>query len=141
MREVLHAHRLKPDPAWSRQRREEQALAAEQHVLDARHGHDAELHRLLEHPDVAWMDAKRVPGLEVVGDNLPAQLAPGLPLTLQPLQPEAGAAEDAGAEALLKADRELHAWGGAHDPVPVTQVALARRDLHREDLSRQLGGE
>src|SRR5690349_23649216 len=106
--QVLHAHRLQPDAARPRQRGEEKALAAEEHVLDSGHGHDVELHRLLEHPDVARMHAQGVAGLQVIGHDFTVELDPGLALTLQALHAKTGAAEHAGPESLLKADRELH---------------------------------
>ncbi len=87
------------------------------------------------------MDAKRVAWLEVVDDDLAVQLDPGRALAGEPLQAKAGAAEDAGAQALLEADGELHAGCGAHEAVAVDHVALVRRDLHGEDLAGELGGE
>ena len=59
---------------------------------------------------------------EVVGDDLTTELDPGLTLARQTLHAETGTAEQTGAESLLKADRELHAGGGAHEPMPMYQV-------------------
>ena len=57
------------------------------------------------------------------------------------LQDEAVAAENAGAERLLKAHRELHAFGRAEKAVTVDHVVVSRRDVDLHDLARNLGGE
>src|SRR4029077_20213836 len=62
MREVLHGHGLQPHPPWPGQRGEEDAISAEEHVLDARDGRDGELHGILKHPDVARVHAQGVAG-------------------------------------------------------------------------------
>src|SRR6202521_1478631 len=125
MREMLHGHRLQPDPPRTRERGEEDAVTAEERVLDAGYGGDVELDRFLVHAHVPRMDAQRVAGLKVVHDDLPVQLHPRLSLALKPLHPESRAAEDSRAELLLEPDRELHARGGAHETMPVDHVALA----------------
>src|SRR5258707_15554194 len=89
---------------------------------------------------MARMDAQRVAGLQVVHDHLAVQLDPGLALALQSLHAEPRAAENSGPQPLLKADRELHADGGAHESVAVDHVALAGSDLDRQDLAGKLGG-
>src|ERR1700730_14856991 len=102
MREVLHRHRLQPHSARTRERGEENAIAAEECVLDSGDGRDVELDRFLIHAHMPWMDAQRVAGLKVVHHDLAMKLHPCLPLSLEPLHPKPGAAEDAGAEALLE---------------------------------------
>src|SRR5207248_4977883 len=139
MRQVVHAHRLKPHPSRTGQRGQEQARTAEEHVLDAGHGHDVELHRLLKHTDLARMHAQGVARLQVVDDDLTVEGNPRLPLPRQLLQPKSGAAEDARAEALLKADGELDADLGAEEAMAMDHVALTGGDLKRQDLARQLG--
>src|SRR5579859_3951007 len=84
---MRHAHRLQPHAAGTRERCEEDAVTAEQGVLDARHGGDVELHRLLVHADVTGVHAQRVARLQVVDDHLAVELDPRLPLPLEPLQP------------------------------------------------------
>ena len=69
------------------------------------------------------------------------KLHPRVPLTLQALHGEPGAAEDTGAQPLLESDRELHARRRAHEAVPVTHVALSGCDFQGQDLTRQLGGK
>src|SRR5437773_10864262 len=87
------------------------------------------------------MHPQCVAGLQVVDDNLAVQGNPCLPLTGVLLQPTSGAGEDARSEALLEPDRELHAELGAEETVAMHHVSLAGRDLQRQDLPRQLGGE
>src|SRR5713101_5896522 len=123
VREVRHGHRLQPNSPGSGQRGKEYSVTTEESVLDARDRGDVELHRLLVHPDVARVHAQRVARLEVVDDDLAVELHPGLTLALQALHAEARTAKDAGAEPLLKADRELHAGGGADEPMSMDHVA------------------
>src|SRR5882672_11056383 len=102
MREVGHRHRLQPHASGSSQRREKDAVAAKQRVLDAGHGGDVELHALLVHADMPGVNTQRVARLQVVRDDLAVELYPGLALSLKALHAKAGAAEDAGAEPLLE---------------------------------------
>src|SRR4029077_6598203 len=102
MREVLHGHRLQPDLSRAGERREEDAVASEECVLDAWNGGDVELHRFLVHAHVAWMHAQRVTCLKVVRHDLAMQLDPCLTLTLQALHAEPGTAEHACTQPLLK---------------------------------------
>src|SRR5882762_10245239 len=123
--EVVHRHRLKPDPARPCQRGQEEPRATEERVLDAGNCRDVERDRLLEHADMPRVDAQRVAWLQVVNDHLAVQLHPRRSLTLQPLHAKAGASEDPGTQSLLEPDRELHADGGAHETVAVDHVTLA----------------
>src|SRR5882672_10099706 len=122
MREVRHRHRLQPHASRSGERREEDAVTAEQRVLDSRDGGDVELHALLVHADMPGVNTQRVAWLQVVRDDLAVELHPGLALSLKALHAKAGAAEDAGAKPLLETDRELHARGRAHEAVPMHEV-------------------
>src|SRR6202011_20384 len=54
--EVDDRHALQPDMAGAGQRREEQAFAAEQYVLEALHHLNVESDAGLEHADMAGMD-------------------------------------------------------------------------------------
>ncbi len=89
------------------------------------------------------MHAQELARLEVVGDDLAAQLAPGAALTMDLLEAEAVTTEETGAQVLLKADRQLHAPDTCHEGVAMRKVAVARlrRDVERKDLSRQARGE
>src|ERR1700676_4531137 len=81
------------------------------------------------------MHAQALAWLQVVGQDLAAQLAPCPTLAGDLLEPEAVAAEEPGAEALLKPDRELHAPQATHESVTVAEVAHPGlgRDVDRED--------
>src|SRR6202049_2802824 len=103
---MLHGHRLKPHAPRTCERGEKDAVAAEERVLDTRDGGDVELHRLLVHADMAGVNAQRVAGLEVVGDDLTAELDPSLALPGQALHAKARPAEQPGAQSLLEAHRE-----------------------------------
>src|ERR1700704_4903216 len=58
MREVLHGHRLQPYASRTCERGQENSVASEERVLDARDGCDVELNRLLVHPHVPWVYAQ-----------------------------------------------------------------------------------
>src|SRR5207253_1659596 len=121
--------------------RSEQSRAAEEHVLNPGDRHDVELHRLLEHPHLARVDTQRVARLQVVDDDLAVQSHPRLALPGQLLETKAGPSENARAQALLETDRELDAKGRAQEAVPVNHVTRSGRDLHGEDLTRELRRE
>src|SRR5204863_9151118 len=80
-------------------------------------------------------------GGEGVDRSLTVPLPEGAALAPEVLHPKAGAAEDAGAQALLETDSELDARQGALEAVAVDHVAGAGADLERQDLAGQLGGE
>src|SRR5438093_8001034 len=136
MSEMRHRHRLEPHASGAGERREKDAVAAEQRVLDAGDGGDVELHALLVHADVPGVDPQRVARLQVVGDDLAVELHPGAALALQALHAKAGAAEDAGAKLLLETDRELHARSPAHEAVAGTNVPGRRLTSHGRVLPR-----
>src|SRR5260370_17817171 len=125
VRQVLHGHRLQPEPGRTGERGEEEPAAAEESVLDARDSGDVELHRLLVHADMAGMHSQCVAGLQVVSHDLAVELDPGRALALQSLHAKTGAAEYARAQPLLEADRELDADRRAHESVAWNHVALA----------------
>src|SRR3984893_18439864 len=135
MRQVLHGHRLQPHAAGTRECGEEDAVAAEEHVLDTRDGRDVELHRFLEHADMAWMHAQGVARLQVVAHDLAAEPDPRGSLSLQALHAKTRAAENPCPQPLLEADRKLDAERRAHEAMAMNHVALAWRDLHRQDLA------
>src|SRR5258706_10457821 len=135
---MLHGHGLQPHPAGPGQRGQEDAVAAEERVLDARDRGDVELPRLLVHAYVSRVPAQRVACLQVVHHDLAMQLHPRMALTLKSLHAKPGAAEDSRAEPLLKADRELDTGCAAHEAVTVDHVAVIRRYLQGQDLAGQL---
>src|SRR6267378_4655573 len=87
------------------------------------------------------MHPEGIARLQVVDDNLAVQSNPGLTLPGQLLKPKARAAEDSRAQALLKTDRKLDSDLSAKESMAMDHVALAGRDLQRQDLARQLGRE
>src|SRR5487761_1663063 len=141
--EAREGQRLQPHPSRADELGEEDAVAAEDLVLDAFDGGDVEPDGVLEEPDMAGVNLELLARAQVVGDHLAAQLAPHPALAADALQPEAVAAEDTGAEALLEADGHLDAVGPGHERVPVAEELHPRLRLHveREDLPRELGGE
>src|SRR5581483_2771227 len=80
---------------------------------------------------------------EVVLDDVAVQLDERAAAAGEALEDEAGAAEDARAEALLQVDAELDAGVAADEAVPVDGVlaAAAAADLDLADLARRLRGE
>ena len=87
------------------------------------------------------MDAQGFSRLQILRHQLTGELEPGRALPADMLQQEAVAAEDAGAERLLKADAELDLRRGAEEAMPVHHVLLTGTDLDRHDVAGKLGGE
>jgi len=87
------------------------------------------------------MDRQRLAGGELVGEDLAAELDPGLAAAGQPLQHEALAAKDAAAERALQGHAKLDSLHAAQEPVPVHQIAASRLHLDRHDLAGHLCGE
>src|ERR1039457_947544 len=143
VRQDRERHRLQPDAARACQLGQEESVAAEDLVLDAGHGRDAELHGVLEEADVTGMHPHHLALGQVKGDDLPGQLDPGTTLTVDPLQDEAVPAEDPGAEALLEPDPEVDTLGSAEEAVAMGHEAHARLRCHvdREDRPGHLGRE
>src|SRR3984893_9300913 len=123
MCQMLHGHGLQPHSPRTGESSKKESVAAEERVLDAGNGGDAELNRLLVHAHMAGVDAQGVTRLEIVGDDLAAELNPRLALSCQTLHAEAGPAKQTGAQPLLETDRELHAGGCTHEPMAVHQVS------------------
>ena len=104
LRKLLQRKRLQPYATRSGEQREEDAVAAEDLVLDALDRRDGELHRVLEQAHVRRMHAQAFARLQVVGDDLAAQLAPRATLTADLLETESITAEQAGSKGLLESD-------------------------------------
>ena len=81
-----------------RQRGQENAVAAEEHVSDAGDARDAEVYTRLEHPDVPRMHPQRLARAEVIWHDLAAEFDPRLPLAGELLQQKSVAAENSRAE-------------------------------------------
>jgi hypothetical protein len=135
MRQVGERERLQPDFPRAGQVGEEQAVAAEQHVLEAAHRGDLEIYAFVKHSNMAGMHAQHLTGSQVVGDDFAAKFDPGAAGAGQALQQEAIAAENARTERLLKAGGQAHPFGGANEAVLVDQVAAAGLHLDFSHLA------
>jgi hypothetical protein len=140
-REVRQRQRLQPDFSGPGQTRDEEPVAAEDHVADAGQQRDVEVDRLAEHADVTRMGLDRFARGEIVGDDFAAELDPRRARAAELLHDEAVAAEHARAERTLKAHREFDALRRAQEPMAVNHVALARRDGDFQDAARHFRGE
>ena len=94
----------KSDVAWAREGREEQPLAAEQDVLEARHHLDVEADRRLHDADMAGVDEETLARCETAVHHLAGQIEPDHARSAHALEDEALAAEEAGTEALGPGD-------------------------------------
>src|ERR1700730_4123614 len=112
MCQMLHGHGLQPHSPRTGESSKKESVAAEERVLDAGNGGDAELNRLLVHAHMAGMNAQGVTRLEIVSDDLAVELDPSLALSCQTLHTEAGPAKQTGPEPLLESDRDLQARSG-----------------------------
>src|SRR5579872_1282013 len=139
--ELRDGQGLQPDSSRAGEGREKDPVAAEDHVLDAGHRRDLKGHAGLKRPDVTGMDAKGFSRLKVFDHELTGQFQPRGSLSAQVLQQEAGAAKDAGAQRLLKADTELDLRSAAQEPVPMNHELVARADLDRHDVAGEFRGE
>ncbi len=95
---------LQPDSAGAGQGGEEEAVAAEDHVLDAGDAGDLEGDAALKCSDVAGVDAEGFAGGEIFGDDFAGEFEPGGAYATDFLEQEAVSAEDTCAERLLEAD-------------------------------------
>jgi hypothetical protein len=93
--------------------REEQAIATEDHVADARDRGDLEADRRLEGANVAGMHAEDLTRCKILDDELTAQLKPRSSLPAKALQQESVATKDACAKRLLKSNADGNLRGGA----------------------------
>src|SRR5580658_2863783 len=138
VREARDGQRLQPDGSRADHFGEEEAVAAEDHVLDAGHRGDLKADRGLEGSDVAGMDAQDFAGLEVLADQLAGELEPRGACAAQLLEEETVAAEDARAERLLKADGDGDLVSGAEKAVAVDEVFRALAELDGDDVAWDL---
>src|ERR1051325_8734341 len=102
--EVEDRHALQHDMPRPGQHREEQALAAEQHVLKAGDPLDVELHARVDRTDMPGMDEEPLAGREIALDDLAREVEKRGAGTAHLLQDKALAAEKPGADALLPGD-------------------------------------
>jgi hypothetical protein len=139
--EAGDGERLQPDTSGTGECCKEDAVAAEDHVFDARDALDLKGNARLKGTDVSRMDAKEFAGRQVLDDELTGELKPGDSLPGYFLQEEAVTTEDARAEGLLEADAEFDAGGGAEKAVTVDQVLVTWADLDRHDMAGDAGGK
>ena len=132
---------LQPDLPRTGQHGQEQAITAEDHVLDAWNHRDLEGHGGLKSAHVSRMHTQRLAGRQVLDDQLPAQFKPSRSLAGKLLQEESVAAEDARAQRLLKADADGDLRSGAKEAMAVHHVLLPRDELDGHNVPRHLGGE
>jgi hypothetical protein len=133
--------RLQPDSAGTGQSREENSVAAKDHVLDAGHGRNLKRNTGLKRAHMSGMDAKSFAGLKITHDQFSGELEPGGTLSADLLQQEAIAAENSRAQRLLEADAELHLRSSAKKAVAVNHELASRRDFHGHNVAGKLGGE
>ena len=139
MRQTWKRQRLQPHATGAGKLGQEDTVTAEEHVLDARDRGDLEVHIRVEGADVAGMDTQDLSGLKIFDHQLTRKLQPGRALTAHTLQDEAAATKDTGTQRLLEADAELYLRGRTEEAVPMDQVLVTGRNLHRNDVSRNLG--
>src|ERR1700677_3741149 len=133
--------RLQPDFPWTREGGKKNSVAAEDHILDARHGRDLERYAGLKRSNMARMNAQSFAGLQVAHDEFPGEFEPRRSLSGESLQQEAVAPEDARAQRLLKGDINLYLRSGTEKAVTVNHVFVSWRDFDRHDVARQLSGK
>src|SRR5688500_19853758 len=80
--------RLQPDPSRPRERREEEALPAEDRVLETTDHLDVVVHARLEGDDAAGVDLQRLAGGERALEQRAARVDPGEPVAGEALQTE-----------------------------------------------------
>jgi len=132
---------LEPDSAGSAEVCEEDAVSAEDGVLDAADGGDVETDAALECAYVAGMHEQRFAGCEVFDDHFAGKFEPGGSDAGDFLQEESVAAEDARSERLLEADADLDLVGGAQEAVAMDHEFVAGADFDRDDVAGDAGGE
>ena len=138
MREHRQRHRLQPHLARPGEPDEEQAVTAEDFVLDAGHRRELVLDALLDDADVRGMHAQRLPGREVVLAQLAGKLDPRVTGALELLEQEAEPAQQAAAEmAGIECGRQLRTLEPGEEAVALDQIGAARAERHLEDLPRQ----
>jgi hypothetical protein len=112
MGEARDGQRLQPHAARAGERREKNAIAAEDHVLDARHTLNLKRNAGLKSADVARVYAQCFTRCEVLDDEFTGEFKPRDALSADLLQPKAIAAEDTRAKRLLESNAELDVRGG-----------------------------
>ena len=95
----------------------------------------------LKRADVAGMDAQSFAGLKVAHDQFAGKFEPADALSAGPLQEEAVAAENSGAQRLLEAEADLNLRSGAEKTLAVNQVLVSRRNFYLDDVAGKLRGE
>ena len=114
--------RLQPHPSRPRKRSQENAIAAEDHVLDSRNALNLKRDGRLKCSDMARMHTKRLTHSEIFDHQFAGQLQPRCSCPRNPLQQEPVSAEDPRTERLLKADAKLDVRGCAQEAVAVNKI-------------------
>ncbi|MPN49444.1 hypothetical protein SDC9_197065 [bioreactor metagenome] len=102
-------HGLKRDFPWTSDHRIENALTAEDHILDARDRYNLNGTGVTHRSEVAGVNNHGLAGCKLVFADIAINLDKGGSPAGQPLHDEALAAEKAGGKLLLKEDRQFHA--------------------------------
>src|SRR5690606_20557674 len=124
------------------QRREEEAFAAEERVLEAADELDVVRDRGWERDDAAGVDADRLAGGEVAADDGPAGVDEGESVAREPLQDEALAAEEPRAQLAGEGDLDLDTVRGAEERVLLAEEGAAEpAQVEGDDLPRVRRGE
>src|SRR5262249_220221 len=135
--EAAQGQRLQPHAAGAGERREEDALAAEERGLDLAHELDVVVHRGLERDQAPRVHAQRLAGSEVQLADRPARVREHEAVAVQALHDEALAAEEAHADLLLERDADRDAAGRAEERVLLAdELAAELREVERDDLAR-----
>jgi hypothetical protein len=132
---------LEPDSAGAGEGGEEDAVATEDHVLEAGDALDLEGDAGLEGSHVTGVDAESFTGGEVLDDDFAGEFEPGSSLPGDLLEEEAVAAEDTGAERLLEANAQFDGSGGAEEAVTVDEVLVAGADFDGDDVTGDARGK
>src|SRR5262249_29142007 len=141
MRQARNRQCLQPDGTWPGEYREKDAIAAENHVLDAGYRGDLETHACLKRAYMTGMHKQDLTRGEVLHDQFAGELDPCHSIAANALQEEPAAPEDARTQRLLKADADSDLWGSAEEAVTMNEVLHTLPDLDRHDMTRHFCGK
>mmetsp|Transcript_55891 Transcript_55891/g.118864 ORF Transcript_55891/g.118864 Transcript_55891/m.118864 type:complete len:305 (-) Transcript_55891:316-1230(-) len=133
---------LKPDRPGTRQRRQEEALAPEEHVLKPGHGLNVEIHPLLKCHETPAGNSEDLSLPQVLANQRPPRLDHDVAGAGESLQHEPLAAEESAAEVLREFHVDVHRVAGAQEG-PLLADDLPPVFLQREphDFGREVGAE
>ena len=136
-RDAADRHGLQIDAARSGDDGVENALAAEEHVFDARNAFDLHGAARVHGGEIAGVDDNGLTGLQVVFLHMAVKFAEDRACAGELLENEALAAEEARAELLLEEDRELDAGLAREEPALLHDQFSAGGDLKGTDIARE----